>query len=99
MGHVCQPGGADHVADRKDSRHARHIAVLGVGLDVVLDDLQLEIVGDEPLDIPENADRHQHHSASTVTFPLGVSSSALIPVAVLSTLVVLEPVRSSARAW
>ena len=40
--HVGQPGRADHVADRVDSRHAGDVAVLGVGLDVVLDDLHLE---------------------------------------------------------
>ena len=60
MRHVGQPGGADHVADRVDARHARHIAVLGVGLDVVLDDLQLEVVGHEPFDVAQNADRHEH---------------------------------------
>ena len=32
-------------------------------------------------------------SASTVVFPLGVSTSALTPLSVFSTLVVFEPVR------
>ena len=39
VGDVRQPGGADHVADGVDARHARRVAVLGVGLDVVLDEL------------------------------------------------------------
>ena len=89
---VGQPGRADHVADRVDARHARHVAVLGVGLDVVLDDLDLQVVGEEALDVAEHADGHQHHSASTTVFPLGVSISALTPLSVFSTLVVFEPV-------
>ncbi len=79
MRHVGQPRGADHVADGVDSRHAGDVAVLRVGLDVVLDDLQLEVVGDEPLDIAQNADRHQHHLGLDGDLALGRLELGLDP--------------------
>ncbi len=100
MGHVGQPGGADHVADGVDARHAGHIAVLGVGLDVVLDDLQLEVVGDESLDIAENADGHEHHVGLDRDLSLGRLELGLDPRGGLVELGRLGAgVESSARAW
>ncbi len=59
MGDVGQPGRADDIADGVNVGHAGDVTVLGVGLDVVLDDLELELVGDEPFDIALHADGDQ----------------------------------------
>ena len=87
MRDVGQPGRADHVADGVDARHARDVAVLGVGLDVVLDDLDLELVGEEPLDVAQHADRDQHRLGLDRLLALGRLDLGL------------DPARRSSRPW
>ena len=77
---VRQPGRADHVADRVDPRHARDIPVLRVGLDVVLEDLHLHVVGEEALDVAQHADGHQHLLGLDHRLPLGRLDLGLDPL-------------------
>src|SRR5262249_60051078 len=60
VGDVGEPGGADHVPRRVDAGDAGDVAVLGLDLDVILDQLDLHARGPEALDVGDDADGHEH---------------------------------------